>query len=1048
MAALPPTVETVVASSVADALLVGDRGEFDLVVVGVPSGDGLGVLDDVSVAFPSSVVLALVGSPDPSLAAGARLHGAEKVVALAGLTPPEFAAAVTRLVDTSDPRDEIAGRVAHVEGLLAAVAEGIIVQSATGRIVLANARALEMLQVPREVLISSDLTTAGIEIRSAAGRLLERDQLPDAVARRTRGQVPPVLLQVRRGDGELRWFEATASPLMHADQEVPYAVVTAFRDMTETQAAQETMVSAERRERLLLEYAGEGYLLADAHGIVNEASELVERFWAPQRVVGRDLRDLVVEDDRADLAAVVDDVATRRISPLRAEARILDARGGIRWIELTFANRLDEPSLIGIVVNLRDITDRKLAEESATRLSAILESTDDAIFSETLDGVITSWNSAAERLYGYSAFEAVGGSSLVIVPADRLNGVLDVRSRVLKRKRVELAETVRRRKDGMSVEVSLTVTPLVDSAGNLIGSSTTSRTPDRRGPNGELRGIEDRFRLGFEQGAIGMAMIDAVDRFALVNSALCRLLGRDEEELLGHTLAEFLHPGDLEARRGHSLVTADADRYRGERHFVRPDGSAVTARVEVSAIRSDDGATYHFCQVQDVTGWKESEAALGHHALHDPLTGLANREMVSARLDLVIARNRNDGILSAVLAIDLDRFKAVNDGLGHAAGDRLLSDVARRLVEDSEPQDVVARIGGDEFLVLRDRVADQEDADAFAGRTIHLFDRPFAVAGRPVYLTVSCGVAVVDGSRGVDDALRAADAAMHRAKDRGRDRVEHFDDQLREEVERRFDLESEIRFALERDELRVFYQPILTVGTAQLVGVEALVRWNHPTRGLLSPDEFIPVAEQSGLISAIGTHVLEMALRQIVRWRAVLPACESLWVSVNMSSRQLLITYPVSICLWALAATNAPADALRLELTETAVMKEVDKSISRLEDLRAIGIKIAIDDFGTGQSSLSYLNRLPVGLLKVDRSFVEAIGTPDSTAIVETIINLARTLNLELCAEGVESQDQRVALHELGCEYGQGYLWSRPLGADEFERWVTETFAATTSSPS
>jgi diguanylate cyclase (GGDEF)-like protein/PAS domain S-box-containing protein len=1039
-----------VASSVPDALRVGDRGEFDLVVVGVPPFGGLAVLDDVRVAFPSSVVLALVEDPDPVFSGQVRGLGAQEVLSRSGLTPADFAAAVTRLVETSNPRSEIAARVAHVEGLLAAVSEGILVQSATGRVVLANERALEMLQVPREVLISADLTAAGIEFRSAAGRLLERDQLPDAVARRTRRPVPPVLLQVRRGDGELRWFEATTSPLVHADQEVPYAVVTAIRDMTETQAAQETMVSAERRERLLLEYAGEGYLLLDAHGVVTESSELVERFW-PQQLVGRELRELVVDDDRADLALLLDDVTARRVSPLRAEARVVDARGEIRWVELTFANRLDEPSLIGIVVNLRDITSRKLAEESATRLSAILESTEDAIFSETLDGVITSWNSAAERLYGYAAPEAVGGSSLIIVPADRLNGVLDVRSRVLKGNRVELAETVRRRKDGSTVAVSLMVTPLVDSAGNLIGSSTTSRLPAaRRDEGGEPSRAQDHFRLGFEHGAIGMAMVDGSDHFTLVNSALCRLLGREEDELLGHALAEFLHTGDLEARRGAAPSPADAGRFQGERHFVRPDGTIVTALVEMSSIRGDDGTPYHFCQVQDVTGWKRSEAALGHHALHDPLTGLANREMLSARLDLLIARNRHDETTSAVLAIDLDRFKVVNDGLGHAASDRLLTDVARRLVEGSRPQDLVARIAGDEFVVLCDRIVDADEADAVAERAVRLFDEPFVAAGQPVYLTVSCGVAVVDGASSVDDALRSADAAMHRAKDRGRDHVEHFDEQMREEVARRFDLEREIRFALERDELRVFYQPILTVGSAELVGVEALCRWDHPTRGLLRSDEFIPIAEQTGLISAIGTHVLELALRQIVRWREELPGCEKLWVSVNMSSRQLLITNPVTMCLWALAATGAPADALVIELTETAVMKEIDMSISRLEDLRAVGIKIAIDDFGTGQSSLSYLSRLPVDLLKIDRSFIDSIGTPDSAAIVETIVSLARTLGLELCAEGVESHDQRAALYELGCQYGQGFLWSRPLGAAEFGQWVTGTFAAaaTAASPS
>ncbi|HLX77601.1 MAG TPA: bifunctional diguanylate cyclase/phosphodiesterase, partial [Acidimicrobiales bacterium] len=553
---------------------------------------------------------------------------------------------------------------------------------------------------------------------------------------------------------------------------------------------------------------------------------------------------------------------------------------------------------------------------------------------------------------------------------------------------------------------------------------------------------EDRLQVGFEHGNIGMAMIDPAGRITRVNPALCAMLELTEEELLGRRPAEFLHRGDTAAFQVDALGIEDPARYAGERHFVRSDGSIVNALVEVSAIRSDTGATTYLCQIQDVTDWRRSEAALEHHALHDPLTGLANRTMLSARLDLATERNRRMGTESALIAFDLDRFQVVNDGLGHAAGDRLLIEVADRLVSGCSPGDLVVRFGSDEFIVVRDQISGREEADALANNVLSFFHEPFIVDGHPIYVSVSCGVSVVDGSQTVDDALRAVDSAMHWAKEHGGDQATHFDAGIAEHVAEDFDLEREIHFALERNEMHVLYQPILTVGTAELVGVEALVRWHHPRRGLLDPDDFIPVAERSGLIGSIGSYVLETALHQVMRWRRELPGCERLWVAVNLSSRQLLLSNPVTTCLWALASTGAPADALRLELTETAVMEEIETSISRLADLRSIGIKVAIDDFGTGHSSLSYLNRLPVGSLKVDQSFVEAIGSENSAAIVDTIVNLARALKLELFAEGVERQDQRVALHRLGCKFGQGFLWSKPLSTTEFEEWVRGTLTA------
>lgn len=1042
--ALPPNAETVVASSVSDALRIGDRGEFDLVVVDIASSAAteLARLDDVRVGFPGTPVLALIGAEDALLSDVVLARGARESRSRSALTAPEFAATVARLLGGRDRGEEIAGRAAHVENVLSAIGEGIVVQSPSGRVVLATDRALEMLQVPREELVSSDLAGVGIEVRSAAGRILATDELPDAVARRSRGQVPPVLLQVRRRDGELRWFEARTSPLIRSGEDEAYAVVTSFRDVTEAHFANEMVVDTERRERLLLEQAGEGYLVLDKHRSVLESSEFVERFWPRELVDGRNVCDLFVDDDRGDLASLLDDVVARRASPLRAEARTVDRKGNIRWIELTLTNRLEEPSLIGIVANLRDVTDRKHAEDTVMRLSAIVDSRDEAIYSETLDGVITSWNAAAARLFGYSAREAVATSSLVITPAQRLDSVLETRERILKKRKVAVGRTVRRRKDGSDVEVSLLVVPLFDSSGNLIGSATTA-TRAARTKDFDLGSVpnEDRLRLGFDRGAVGMAMVDISGTITHVNPSFCSMLARTEAELLGHRPADFLHRGDMEALRVDAAGSEDPARYGGERHFLRTDGTIVDTLVEVSAIRDQDGTTSYLCQVQDVTGWRKREAELEHRALHDPLTGLANRTMLSARLDLAAARNRRERSKSALIAIDLDRFQLINDGLGHASGDQLLADVAGRLVSACAPGDLVARFGSDEFIVLRDEITGVHEADELADKVKSVFVEPFDIDERPAYVSVSCGVTVIDGSQSVDDALRSVEAAMHWSKEHGGDQTTHFDRGIAENVTERFDLEREIHFALERDEMRVFYQPILTVGSAELVGVEALVRWQHPRRGLLAPGEFIPVAERSGLISAIGSFVLETALRQVMAWRRELRGCEDLWVSVNFSSRQLLLSNPVSACLWALASTGAPADALRLELTETAVMEEIETAIRRLADLRSIGIKVAIDDFGTGHSSLSHLDRLPVGTLKFDQSFIDAIDSGSQATIVDTIVNLAHALKLELCAEGIERQDQRVALHRLGCEFGQGFLWSKPLAADDFAAWIEATFS-------
>jgi diguanylate cyclase (GGDEF)-like protein/PAS domain S-box-containing protein len=559
---------------------------------------------------------------------------------------------------------------------------------------------------------------------------------------------------------------------------------------------------------------------------------------------------------------------------------------------------------------------------------------------------------------------------------------------------------------------------------------------NRRRLQRERELAEQQFRLGFDLGAIGMMMLDLSGIITEVNAAFCEMIRYASEEVIGHPAEEFIHPDDRAARRlmFDRVYSGEQDDFLAERRLVRSDGKIVYTLSGTAAVRDADGNVgYLFSQVQDISELRESAEEIERQARTDALTGLPNRLALDLRLADLIAREHADGRAGALLFLDVDRFKLVNDGLGHSAGDKVLVAVARRLEIGMRPTDTVARFGGDEFVVVCEDVRDTEHARAIGERVLTLLDEPVDVDGKLLRLSVSCGITLIDGQRSAEEVLRDADAAMYQAKERGRDRVEIFDDSLREAVTSRLEIEQQLRAALDKGELRVAYQTIVTIPEGALVGLEALVRWEHPTRGLLLPYAFVPAAEESGLISAIGEFVLEEALRQILVWRAERPEHASLWVSVNMSSREFALGDPVGMCMRLLSETGAPPDALHIELTESAVMSDVAASIRSLEALRDLGISVAIDDFGTGYSSLAYLSQLPVALLKIDRSFIDGLTSDGGDAMIaRAIMMLARGLQVDVCAEGVESAEQLAILTELGCTLGQGYYWSVPRFPSEF----------------
>jgi diguanylate cyclase (GGDEF)-like protein len=439
---------------------------------------------------------------------------------------------------------------------------------------------------------------------------------------------------------------------------------------------------------------------------------------------------------------------------------------------------------------------------------------------------------------------------------------------------------------------------------------------------------------------------------------------------------------------------------------------------------------------RDVTERRQFEKQLQHQAFHDSLTGLPNRALLQDRIAHALARSRRQPQPLAVLFLDLDAFKSVNDSLGHATGDTVLQAVAERLRTSMREEDTVARIGGDEFAILLEGVGDEMGAQEAAARALAALVRPLLIHDRLLLIRASVGVALsVNGQETVDDLLRNADLAMYAAKTSGKGRYQLFEPDLHRAAVNRLLLEQDLRVALERQEFVVHYQPIVALIGGQITGVEALVRWRHPERGLVEPDDFIPLAEETGLILPIGRWVLREACTQGARWHALHPHLATLEVSVNLSVKQLEDADLVAYVHQVLTETGLAPERLLLELTESALMQDAEGGLRQLRALKALGVRLAIDDFGTGYSSLSYLRQFPVDMLKIDKSFVASLSSqPGEVALVRAMLRLGHSLNLRVLAEGIEMPEQAGTLQDLQCELGQGYYFAKPAPARDVER--------------
>jgi diguanylate cyclase (GGDEF)-like protein/PAS domain S-box-containing protein len=680
--------------------------------------------------------------------------------------------------------------------------------------------------------------------------------------------------------------------------------------------------------------------------------------------------------------------------------------------------------------------------KSELRLRQLIASALDAVITLDRSGNVIEWNPQAETTFGVPAREVLGRALPPSIMPDRLYLLMQRmlthyrkggRSGLLRRR----VESVARRADGEEFPVEITIDP-IGSGTDQTFTAFVRDISERRRAQHQLETREKRFRTIVEKSWSGVVLLDRELCVLFAGSSSLHLLGYTEQELVGSDFFSFAHPHDLDAARASflKLVNSHDPDMQGELRFRHKDGTFVWLEGFAQNMLGDPNVAAIVLNYRDVTLRKEQERQLEYQAYYDSLTGLPNRLLFRDRVvnALPLARRKRSGL--AIMYLDLDHFKLVNDALGHSVGDLLLADVSQRLQSCLRASDTVSRIGGDEFAVLINELADTDAVASIAHKMLDCLAAPFALGGYELFVTASIGVSFYpsDGDD-VETLLKCADAAMYRAKELGRNRVQIFTASMNERYARRLALEQNLHHAIERNQLTVLYQPIYDRTRRRITSVEALVRWNDPVRGMVEPSEFISLAEETGMIVSIGEFVLRTTCANLRMWHN--GGLEGLQAAVNISAVQLQQHGFVEMVLRILEETGVAPGMIELEVTESVAIQNIELSMKVMRVLKEHGLGIAIDDFGTGQSSLVYLKQFPIDTIKIDKEFLRDVTTDDTAAaIVSSVINLAHTMRLSVVAEGVETEEQYSFLRYFGCDRMQGYLFSRPLSADKVRDFV------------
>ncbi|QYG93173.1 EAL domain-containing protein [Iamia sp. SCSIO 61187] len=776
---------------------------------------------------------------------------------------------------------------------------------------------------------------------------------------------------------------------------------------------------------IFLDHTDDVVLMFEGDGTITWASPSSQRVFGvrPAELLGHNGMDMIHPDDQDRAFSAVSSIPSVG-DTTRVELRIIDPAGRIRWVEEVVTNLLDEPGVGGVVGHLRDITERKEVERAVLFQASLLDAVGQAVAARDTDGVVIYWNEAAAGLFGWTAEEALGRPMReLIVPVDAQRAVAQ---------REDVEHLAGRRysgavdvigKDGLPIPILVTAAPVHDEAGRLVATIAVA-TDLTDTIAAQRRAEEDHRRLADAQASahLGSFELDLATGELLGSDELWRILGRPPGRL---DRLEHVHPEDRDRfLRALAEATEGRNDVACTHRIVRPDGVvrwvvSRSSQFHSSASRILSGT------MLDITQRHEAERALLHQATHDPLTGLANRRLFVDRLEAALDAESAGAGATAVLFVDLDDFGSVNERIGHVDGDGVLRQLGERIAGTVPAGATVGRLGGDEFVICVP-CGGAQAAVAVASAVQDAIRRPTVVGGTTLALDSSVGVALSGPGRQAEALLRHADMAMYAAKQAGRGRCEVFDDALHDREARRADLVVEMRAALDSGQIVAHFQPEFELATGTLFGFEALARWVHPERGVIGPDVFIPLAEEAGLIGALGGQMLVSACRAVARWRERRPDL-ALTVGVNVSPLQLADpSFPGQV-EEALRSWGVPPACVCIEVTESTLM-DVAVASDAPRRLTDTGVQVAIDDFGTGYSSFSRLKHFPVRFLKIDQSFVFDIGLrPEDDVIVTTMARMARSLGVEVIAEGIETEAQRTFLAAAGCEYGQGYLWSRPV---------------------
>ena len=577
----------------------------------------------------------------------------------------------------------------------------------------------------------------------------------------------------------------------------------------------------------------------------------------------------------------------------------------------------------------------------------------------------------------------------------------------------------------LGVLLSLTLFGLVFSLVRRLAADSRSRA------------AEARFAAGFESSPIGFAILDADGQIIEMNSALQKILNCTPICFIGAPMSDVVNEEMRESWRVRVLRPGPITRPRSEVHYDRTDGKAVWVDETVTVVDNADGDRRILIQMTDISEQRESREELQRRALHDELTGLANRTLLEDRLEQALRRTDRSRRMAAIMFADIDQFKSINDTLGHTAGDELLVQLAERLRDLTRDHDTVARFGGDEFVMLCEDLQSQTDMWTIVDRIQDAMADDFFVGERTIKVSLSIGITIFGPDDSAEDLMRDADLAMYQAKDLGRDRAVLFEREMREDLLEQLKLEEDLVHAIRRNELELYYQPILTVDQVDIAGFEALCRWNHPERGLVAPDNFLPIAAQLGLLRDIDKWALNEAAMQLAEWTRELPFAANWAVAVNASPGNFGDTTFPTIVEDAILLAGIEPDRLTIEITEEAILDNTETAIDIIRRLRKIGIHTALDDFGTGYSSLSQLAALDIDVLKIDKSFLRDLEDPRSQEIVRAIVEMSRALGIPTVAEGVESHEALLLLRAMGVNSAQGYLFSRPVPREEVDSLAT-----------